>query len=178
MKRKIGIILAFALAFSMIGCMKEKTPVDKDPETEQTEDIKENDKEETPKEEEDEGPTEVIIYTGDDNAENIISHEEEVVEVTPQKLMDLLLENEVFAEPVKVNSFEKGEDNILKLDLDESFQTQLQSMGTSGEAMMMGGVVNTMLSAYEADGIIITINGNTLESGHAIYDGVLDFYGK
>ena len=36
--------------------------------------------------------------------------------------------------------------------------------------MIMGSVVNTYLSAYDAESVFITVNGEILETGHMIYD--------
>jgi hypothetical protein len=40
----------------------------------------------------------------------------------------------------------------------------------------MGGLTNTFLRAYDAQEILITVNGQTLETGHAIYDKPLNFF--
>ena len=63
--------------------------------------------------------------------------------------------------------------NSLKLDLNQSFGTFLQSMGTAGEYVALGGVCNTFLDAYGCDQIQITVEGETLATGHAEYPGYL-----
>ena len=47
---------------------------------------------------------------------------------------------------------------------------------TSGEYVILGSVVNTFLTAYDADAIIITVDGEVLETGHSVYDQPLTLY--
>ena len=52
----------------------------------------------------------------------------------------------------------------------------LNTMGTSGEYVVMGSVVNTYLTAFGLDRITITVEGNVPETGHSIYDQPLRMY--
>ena len=49
-------------------------------------------------------------------------------------------------------------------------------MGTAGEYLLLGSVVNTFLDNLDGESILITVDGETLESGHEIYDRELTFY--
>ena len=49
-------------------------------------------------------------------------------------------------------------------------------LGTSGEYIAVGCLVNTYLTAFGADTVSITVNGAPLESGHNVYDMPLEFY--
>ena len=62
------------------------------------------------------------------------------------------------------------------IDMNDAFLTQLRSMGTSGEYMLMGSLVNTFLDNYTAGSILVTVNGAVPESGHVIYDFPLTFF--
>ena len=86
---------------------------------------------------------------------------------------------------VTVKSFSEGTetakdgtvtDKRLTLNLSEDFGTWLSSMGTSGETMVMGSLVNTFLDAYDASAIKVTVDGAVLETGHQVYDGWLELY--
>lgn len=117
----------------------------------------------------------VTIYYGDDNCEYLLSEETQIPELDPQALADLLYDKGVFSHRFVVNSC-KVEEGLIELDLDEHFEEMLQSTGTSGEYIMMGSLVNTFLDAYEADELRLTVEGETLETGHSIYDWNLTFY--
>lgn len=118
----------------------------------------------------------VNIYYGDDNAEKILYEGAIINELSAQSLADKLLEKGVFSEKITVNSFTVDNYNIIHLDLDDSFAAQINSMGTSGEYIMMGSLVNTVLDAFDADGLMLTVNGEIFESGHSIYDFEQKFY--
>ena len=64
----------------------------------------------------------------------------------------------------------------LAADFNDRLPQAVLPMGTSGEYVIMGSVVNTLLSAYDADSVLITVNGEVLETGHSIYDQPLTFY--
>lgn len=65
---------------------------------------------------------------------------------------------------------------ILKLDLSSNFVEGLLNMGTAGEYLTMGAVVNSFLDTYQADGIEITAGGNVIETGHTSFEGVLNHF--
>jgi len=118
----------------------------------------------------------VQLYHGDENYENIISKEVEIDELSPQLLMDMLFQEGVFSQSVSVNSFTVDNYNIIHLDLSEQFGDMLKSTGTTGEFVMVGSLVNTFLSAFEADGLCFTLEGEILETGHSIYDFTINFF--
>lgn len=62
----------------------------------------------------------------------------------------------------------------LDLDLNQAFGNALGSMGTAGEYMTLGSLCNTFLDAYGCEKIQITVEGNTLETGHTEYPGYLN----
>ena len=80
----------------------------------------------------------------------------------------------MLSEDVQVNSFEETEDEgekALKLDLNQVYLQQLQSMGSTGEYMIMGSVCNTFLDAYGCNKIQVTTDGQKIVTGHAEYPG-------
>lgn len=120
----------------------------------------------------------VTLYHGDESCESIVSQEAAVPELTAQALVDLLSGNDIIAENVVVNSFTVDNNNIIQLDLSAQFSNALNTMGTSGEYIMLGSLVNTFMDAFDADGVFLTIDGKTLETGHNIYDQALGFFGE
>ena len=118
----------------------------------------------------------VTLYKGDDNGEYVVPVECEIAEQSPQAIVDKLCELGVFSAPVTVNSFTVDNSNVIHLDMGQDFAGLVQSSGTAGEHLMVGSLVNSFLSVFEADGVYITVNGETFESGHAVYDFTLTFF--
>ena len=120
----------------------------------------------------------IRIYHGDDMAENICVNTALTEEITPEILIMNLVSYQVLPDTVTVESFseETGNDKRLLLDLSSDFGSWLSSMGTSGEMIVMGSLVNTFLDAYDASAMKVTVEGQVLETGHQIYDGWLELY--
>lgn len=118
----------------------------------------------------------VTMYQGDENCEHLISEEAQIPALTPQALADLLYSRGVLSGRVTVNDFYQEENGDLRLDLSGEFSNMLNGSGTAGEYILLGSLVNTFLDAYEAEEILITVDGETLESGHAVYDQPLTFF--
>lgn len=123
----------------------------------------------------------VTLYLPNDTADAFLETEE-TVGAEPQEIVDALIAHGALPEGTEVLSFsledggaddasqEAGGSVHMVLDLSSEFQTALASMGTSGETMMLGSLVNTMLAAYNADTVTVTIEGAALETGHNVYD--------
>lgn len=118
----------------------------------------------------------VTLYRGDSNSEYILPVECEITEKSPAEILAKLYDFEVFSEAVSANSITVDSYNVLHLDMDLSFASLVQSSGTAGEHIMVGCLVNSFISVFEADGIYITVNGETFESSHAVYDYELTFF--
>ena len=114
------------------------------------------------------------VYRGNENADGLLAREALVPQITPEAVLSALVEDGVVPDTVRVLSLTQ-EQGQLFIDFNEAFSQYLCSMGTSGESIAMSSVVNTFLSAYDADSVIITVCGTTLESGHAVYDAPLTF---
>ncbi|MCH5281353.1 MAG: GerMN domain-containing protein [Lachnospiraceae bacterium] len=117
----------------------------------------------------------VTIYYGNAQADGLEKKEVEISALTPENLVGQLSVMNVVSIDTKVNSFTQ-EGTALKLDLSKGFVSYLNMMGTSGEYIVMGGIVNTFLDAYDAENILITVEGGVLETGHASYEAPLTFF--
>ncbi len=117
---------------------------------------------------------------------------EETVEASPQGIVDALIAHGTLPEGVTVDAFlltgdgvetqegdivsyEPGELSI-DLDLSEEFLPAVAETGTAGESMVLGSLVNTMLTAYSAQTLTLTCGGEVVETGHAVYDEPLTFF--
>ena len=112
--------------------------------------------------------TVVSWYHGDDNAENLVAETAEIPELSPEALLALLAEKNILPQLSQVSMTQSGE--TLTLDLGEEFSAAVQGQGTAGEYIMLGSLVNTFLDNYKAEQLILTVNGQPLETGHNIYD--------
>ena len=121
-------------------------------------------------------PIQITIYHGNDNADGFETLEVTVDVLDASVITQKLVEAGVLAEGTTLLSHNLV-GTCLHLDFNEAFLTHLNTMGTSGERMMIGSVVNTFLTAYpEAESVSITANGEIMESGHVIYDFELTFF--
>lgn len=119
----------------------------------------------------------VLIYYGNDNADGIIYKEVALSEWSVEALIDELAKVNIVSLDTKVRSVYVDENNtkLLHLDMSREFGEYVSMMGTAGEYIVIGGLVDTFLDAYGCENVKITVEGKTLETGHAAYDGELQF---
>lgn len=166
MKKRLVVWLALLMLFSVTGCANE------------TADVKTPDVEQQPENgEEAEEETKVLIYYGNADADGFEQKEVMIKGLTPENLIGELRKLSVVSIDTEVKAFEQDGKN-LKLDLSKGFSGYLNMMGTSGEYIVMGGLVNTFLTAYDGENILITVEGETLETGHTSYEAPLVFFGS
>ena len=120
-------------------------------------------------------PVSITIYYANANADGFETTEFEAEEVTAEFLMAKLIEMGALNEAVVLNSMENAGGH-LTLDFNTAFEDQIYTMGTAGERMMMGSVVNTFLKAFDAEDAAIRVEGQILESGHVVYDEPMGLY--
>ena len=87
----------------------------------------------------------------------------------------MLIQSSMLNEGIALNSAELV-GSQLNLDFNQAFLDQLSTYGTAGERMMIGCVVNTYLTFYDAETVYLTVNGEIMESGHVIYDFPMVFF--
>ena len=116
-----------------------------------------------------------FLYTPNENVDGFEKREVTLGTLDAQAILELLIAEDVLNENVALNSVELQDDQLL-LDFNSAYFDQLVTYGTSGELMMMGSVVNTYLDAYDAQSVVITADGEIMESGHVVYDFPLEFY--
>ena len=118
----------------------------------------------------------ITIYHGNANADGFETTEFEVEEMNMNVLVEKLIEVGVLNEDVVIGSMQ-FRDGGLVLNFNDAFADQINTMGTSGERMMVGSVVNTFLTAFnKVDKVSILVSGEVLESGHVVYDEPMGFF--
>lgn len=117
------------------------------------------------------------IYLPNENADGFDIQTLYVAEITGESVLKELQKHNVLPDDMVLNYLEVG-GTQLNLDFNQAFADLICSMGTSGEAMIVGSVVNTYLSAFQSlqvERVFFTIEGNILESGHVVYDFPMEF---
>lgn len=118
----------------------------------------------------------VTIYSPNEMADGFITEEVEASEVTESWVVEQLIAKGVIPGNVQALSCtetQEGGIKSLKLDLNQAFADFLQSLGSTGEYMVVGSVCNTFLDAYDCSQVQITVEGNVLATGHAEYPGYM-----
>ena len=125
------------------------------------------------------------LYYGNENVDGFYTKEVTIPELNVDLVMEQLIEANVLAKDVILLSHNIINNTCLHLDFNEAFLNQIHTMGTSGEWLMMGSVVNTFLNIFnptpdnlsvDIDRVYITVNGEIIESGHQIYDFEMGFF--
>lgn len=195
MKRKVFAILLVVMLVSVSAC-SNSTSTDSsqtaNQKTEQQEDKNNADQKDENKEEQsgensdeksqntvsnEDKSVEIKVYMSNDDATAFVSESVEIAELTPENIVKVLIEKSVLSSDVQALKCDKQTvDGVesLNVDFNEAFGAYVCSMGTTGEYYTIGNVVNTFLDAYGCEKIKITVEGNTLESGHAEYPGYMN----
>lgn len=115
---------------------------------------------------------EIQLYVSNDDATEFVSESVKIDELTPENIVNALVQKSVLPSDIQVLKCDKQTvDGVesLEIDFNEAFSAYVCSMGTTGEYYTIGSVVNTFLDAYGCEKVKITVEGNTLETGHAEY---------
>ena len=197
MKRKMFIVLLTGVLLSVSACsnssstdasqsdnqINEQQKSDNDNQKNEKQDeqskadqMEDSDKKENQTVQEDKS-AEITIYTSNDDATAFVAESVKIDELTPENIVNALVQKSVLSSDVRVLKCEEQTiDGVKSLDVDfnEAFGAYVCSMGTTGEYYTIGSIVNTFLDAYGCEKIKITVEGNTLESGHAEYPGYMN----
>ena len=195
MKEKMVVVLLTGVLLSISACSNsakadisqsdsqntKQSEVDKN-KNEQTEDNNKNevtdevDKENNQMNQEN-NSIEIKVYVCDDDATAFVSESVKIDELTPENIVNALIEKSVLSSDVQVLKCDKQTvDGVesLEIDFNEAFGAYVCSMGTTGEYYTIGSIVNTFLDAYGCEKVKIAVEGNTLETGHAEYPGYMN----
>ena len=116
------------------------------------------------------------LYLPNENADGFVTKSIQTSAITADILLTELQKGGALpADGIIINAFGSQGDQ-LNIDFNEAFGDAIHAMGTSGEYMIVGSVVNTFLNAFQAQSLYFTINGEVFESGHVIYDFPLTFF--
>ena len=171
MKKLIALLLC---ALMLCGCTPEAQPTE--PVTEPNEPTEESTVQMATIPETQPEVLTITIYHGNANADGFETTEFEVEEMNMNVLVEKLIEVGALNEDVAIVSLQFKDGGII-LHFNDAFVDQLNTMGTAGERMMVGSVVNTFLTAFNnVDKVSIRVNREIIESGHVVYDEPMGFF--
>lgn len=196
MKKRIVVLLLTGVLLSVSACSNsagtdssqsdnqktEQQEDDKDKTDQQDENKADQSELDSDKKTEDTVPNEdksaeIKVYVSNDDATEFLSESVNIDELTPENIVNALVQKSALSSDIQVLKCEEQTvDGVksLNVDFNEAFGTYVGGMGTTGEYYAIGSVVNTFLDAYGCEQIKITVEGNTLESGHAEYPGYMN----
>ena len=116
--------------------------------------------------------TTITVYVPNEDLDGF-----DTVDITGDKLSvpEAMVQAGVLPENIVINSFSWSEDT-LTVDFGSEFRNLINNQGTTGEYMIIGSIVNTLITLNEVKYVRITVDGDILESGHVIYDFPMEFY--
>lgn len=170
------IILLSACATSEESVSKNKTR-DSEEISIETEQQEENEKETHEEESQGTNPIDEVkelidfdLYYPSDDVSGFNVEKKQVDTLSPEIILTCLAEKGVINGNIKIIDWSISEDEKkILLDFNEEFSVYVSGLGTSAEYFVIGSICNTYLNAYNCDQIKITVNGDSLVTGHAEY---------
>lgn len=183
-KRTIALALALFLAFPLSGCdslLGEDEPRQTVNRTYKLAEATSSQGGAAPAEEDSAATirTTPVLYHPDSTGEYLVCQALTTLSLQDQgldvKLIRALIQAGVLEQGVTLQSlsFDWAEDNrteLVLLDFNKRFQNQVKACQTpEEERLLVGSVVNTFLSAYDRQGVLLTVNGTRLYSNFEDY---------
>ena len=118
----------------------------------------------------------MVVYYSNGKADGLEKEMVEVEAVTPEQVVSSLSRHNIVSMDTKVLGFEIKESDaqgrkILGLDLSKAFGEYLKTMGKDCEGVLLAALANTFLDNYQADALVLTVDGKALETRHGVYEG-------
>ena len=116
--------------------------------------------------------TVVNVYYPNDDITGFDVETAELAVLSPENILNCLIQKGVLNEQVQINSFETvlvEEKDSIEIDFSQEFLTSLSNTGSTGEYYVIGSICNTYLDAYDCEQIKITVSDEILSTGHAEY---------
>lgn len=192
MKRRMlgAILMGMVMMLSACGVesdpsqkeVEQKIEETKEPEQKESESEKVEAKESVEsvaQESEDSAAVMISIYHVNDDATAFVSEEAEIADLTAENVLAALTDWEIVPKEVQILDFQyvtADEGETIEMDVNHAFATYISSMGSTGEYYTLGSVCNTFLEAFNCKRIKITVEGETLATGHADYPEYLGMF--
>lgn len=161
----IGITILLCAA-----CGKEQIPAVNQESTEEVQESLQQTMEESAE------PVQVRIYFSRIGEMGLESAEETLNGLRPENIISHLSLHNITSIDTKVNSFSEEKENgkkILYLDLTKAYSEYVNTMNEQSEELILTALSKTFLEAYDADGLMLTVEGKALTTAHRTYDAPL-----
>ena len=112
----------------------------------------------------------VTLFLPNENADGFVSMEAQT-DGTAAHIITLLAAQGALPEGVALLQFDG-----ITADMNETFGEAVNALGTTGEFLLLGSLVNTLLRFFELEEIFVTVEAQVLETGHNVYDEPLRFF--
>ncbi len=119
------------------------------------------------------GTESVTIYVPDEQGETLTPTGADAKDDSDQSLVDALIAAGSLPEGVKVQSSSLA-GGTLTLDMNAAYGDAIRNSGSTGETLMIYALVNTFAQARGATAVLITVDGQVLQSGHEVYDYAIE----
>ena len=120
-------------------------------------------------------PLSFSIYIPNANADGFYTETIHASEISADTVLSALKNRNVLPDTIAINSF-RMDNGSIAIDFNQAFADAVCALGTSGEFLIVGSVVNTFLDAFQAESVYFTVDDQILESGHTIYDFSMTFF--
>ena len=120
------------------------------------------------------GPAAFTMYLPNESADGFIESGVNMNQLYHEGILLLLQVKGVVTEGVAAKSCKK-DGTQLHLDMNQAFLDLLMTKDAAGEKMLIGSVVNTFLSAYQCESVLLTVNGAAFSSATTTYNAPLTF---
>lgn len=122
-------------------------------------------------------PVVVRLYRADASAEHFLAFGMRLDgDAVTAEALNSVMDGLIFENGAAFSTVAMDGAGHIKADLNDAFAAQVRSLGTTGEYFLVGGIVNTLLDAFDGTDVTLTVNGAALETGHNVYDTALTRY--
>ncbi|MCP1108655.1 hypothetical protein [Ohessyouella blattaphilus] len=179
------IVASFVMSFSACGKKEDEVKVpdsadklviedaSKEDNKNENENVAENVEEPQP---ENNNNFPMVIFHPDEQYMSFESESVVVDELTPDAILNKMIEYKVMISDVKVVGFEEVTDNgqkAIDLTLNQAYADYLGKMGSTEEYYCLGALCNSFIDSFKVDKIKISIDGEVLQTGHNVYSNYM-----
>lgn len=171
MKKKIGyLVIASMLTLSIAACGNKNESEENTPLPSEAETGSELNKQDDEKEKDD--AIDLKVYHLDSVTGKLAEEETEITELSTENIISALTYYDMMPSAIEINDFEETSEEgaqVLKLDLPSEFTDFLSDLEGEEEELILKGIANTFLEAYDADKFLFLIDGEDLTTPNATY---------
>ncbi|MCL2454116.1 MAG: GerMN domain-containing protein [Micrococcales bacterium] len=117
----------------------------------------------------------VALYLPNGNADGFVT-KVVTTDGTPEHIVSMLVAEGALPEGCALKSFAIVAEGSAEVDMNSVYGEALHGVGTRGEWLRVGSLVNTLLTYFELEEITITVDGEAAGTGHGMSLESLGFH--